>query len=350
LITFADLAHLPRMPKMKAAQVSAPGADFEIVERDIPDPGRGQVRVKVQACGICHSDVLVKEGHWPGIRYPRIPGHEVAGLVDAVGPEAVPWTVGQRVGVGWHGGQCGRCRPCREGDFAMCANLRVTGIHFDGGYAEYMIAPIESVALIPDSLAAVEAGPLMCAGITTYNALRNSGARGGDVVAVQALGGLGHLGVQFANKLGFHTVAISRGTDKADLARTLGAHVYIDTESQNAAEELKRLGGAKVILATAPSGKAVGPLIGGLAPNGRVIVIGAGADAIELFSGQLIAGGLSVQGWFSGIATDSEDAMRFAALTGVHPMIETYPLAQVEKAYQRMIGAQARFRAVLTMD
>lgn len=338
------------MPKMKVAQVPAPGSDFEIVEREIPNPGPGQVRIKVQACGICHSDMYVKEGYWPGLVYPRVPGHEVAGVIDAAGADTAPWTVGQRVGVGWHGGQCGRCHSCRKGNFIACENARITAIHFDGGYAEYMIAPIDSLALIPDGLAAVEAAPLMCAGITTYNALRNSGARGGDVVAIQAIGGLGHLGVQFAAKLGFHTVAISRGSSKAELARSLGAKVYIDSEVQDVAAELKKLGGAKVILATAPSGKSMGALVGGLSPEGKLMVVGAGPDPIEISPIQLLSGKLSVQGWASGIPTDSEDTMGFAALTGVHPMIETYPLAKAGEAYQRMIGNKARFRVVLAME
>ena len=338
------------MPKMKVAQISAPGADFEIVEREIPIPGIRQVRIKVQACGICHSDMFVKEGHWPGLVYPRVPGHEVAGIIDAVGADSKPWIVGQRVGVGWHGGQCGHCHSCRKGNFTACENPSVTGIHFDGGYAEYMIAPITGVALIPDSLSAVEAGPLMCAGITTYNALRNSGARGGDVVAIQAIGGLGHLGIQFAAKLGFHTVAISRGSDKAELAVCLGAKAYIDTEVQDVAAELKKLGGAKVILATAPSGKSMAALVGGLGPDGKLVIVGAGFDPIEISPIQLIGGRLSVQGWASGIPTDSEDTMRFSVLTGVHPMIETYPLAKAGEAYQQMISNKARFRAVLTME
>ncbi|MEO8132062.1 MAG: alcohol dehydrogenase catalytic domain-containing protein, partial [Bryobacteraceae bacterium] len=285
----------------------------------------------------------------PGLTYPKVPGHEVAGIIDAIGSDSAPWKVGQRAGVGWHGGQCGHCNSCRRGNFITCENVRVTAIHFDGGYAEYMIAPIDSVALIPDTLSDVEAAPLMCAGITTFNALRNSGARGGDVAAIQAIGGLGHLGVQFAAKLGFHTVAISRGSDKAELARSLGAQVYIDTDVQDAAAELKKLGGAKVILATAPSGKSMSGLIGGLGPDGKLIAIGAGSDPIEVAPLQIILGRLSIQGWASGIPTDSEDTMRFSVLTGVHPMIETYPLAQAGEAYQRMIENKARFRVVLTM-
>ena len=338
------------MPKMKVAQIPAPGADFEIVEREIPNPGPRQVRIKIQACGVCHSDMFVKEGHWPGLVYPRVPGHEVAGIIDAVGADSKSWTVGQRVGVGWHGGQCGHCHSCRKGDFITCENPSVTGIHFDGGYAEYMIAPTTSLALIPDSLSAVEAGPLMCAGITTFNALRNSGARGGDVVGIQAIGGLGHLGVQFAAKLGFHAVAISRGSDKAELAVCLGAKMYIDTDVQDVAAELKKLGGAKVILATAPSGKSMAALVGGLGPDGKLVIVGAGPDPIEISPIQLIGGRLSVQGWASGIPTDSEDTMRFSVLTGVHPMIETYPLAKAGEAYQQMISNKARFRVVLTME
>lgn len=337
------------MAKMKAVQVPAAGAGFELVERDIPEPRPGEVRIKVQACGICHSDVFVKEGHWPGIEYPRVPGHEVAGVIDVAGPGITGWTAGQRVGVGWHGAHCGHCHPCRQGDFAACQNMRITGIHFDGGYAEYMIAPTEGLALIPDDLASEEAAPIMCAGITTYNALRNSGARGGDVVAVQALGGLGHLGVQFANKLGFYTVAISRGKDKEDLAKKLGAKLYIDTDTQNAVEELNRLGGARVILTTAPDSKAMSPLVNGLTAGGKLVIVGASPDPLQISPIQLIAGRKSVQGWPSGTPSDSEDALRFANLAGVHPMIETYPLARAAEAFERMISNKARFRVVLTM-
>jgi D-arabinose 1-dehydrogenase-like Zn-dependent alcohol dehydrogenase len=335
---------------MKAVQVPSPGADFQVLERDIPEPGPGEVRIKVQACGICRSDLLVKEGQWPGIQYPRVPGHEVAGVIDKTGSTVTNWSAGQRVGVGWHGQHCGICFFCRRGDFPSCANLKVTGIHFDGGYQEYMIAPIQALAPIPDDLAAEAAGPIMCAGITTYNSLRNSGARGGELVAVQALGGLGHLGVQYANKLGFYTVAISRGKDKEELALRLGAKQYIDGETQDPADELLRLGGAKVILATAPNSKAMSPLVRGLAPNGKLIVLGASPDAIEVSPLQIIPGRRSIQGWPSGSAADSEDALRFSALTGVRPMIETFPLARAAEGYQRMLSNKARFRVVLTMD
>ena len=257
--------------KMMVAQIGKPGGDFELMERDIPEPGLGQVRVQVDACGICHSDVFVKEGHWPGLQYPRVPGHEIGGLVDAVGNNVTPWKKGQRVGVGWHGGHCFVCAQCRRGDFAMCVNRKVTGFDFDGGYAEYMIARAETLAAIPDELPAEEAGPFMCAGVTVYNALRNSGARGGDVVAIHGIGGLGHLGVQYARQMGFETVAIGRGKDKAPLAQKLGAHHYIDTNAGDAAAELQKHGGARVILATAPNAKAISALVDGLSPSGNCL-------------------------------------------------------------------------------
>src|SRR3954468_1328279 len=277
--------------KMKAAQISKPGGDFELVEREIPEPGAGQVRVKVEACGICHSDMLVKEGIWPGLQYPRVPGHEVAGRVDAIGGNVTGWSKGQRVGVGWHGGHCFVCEPCRRGDFAMCINRKVTGIDFDGGYAEYMIAPAEAVAAIPDGLPAEEVGPFMCAGVTTYNALRNAGLRGGDVVAIQGIGGLGHLGIQFARRMGFRTVAIGRGDDKRDLARQLGAHVYIDSAVDDAVAVLQRTGGARAIVATSPSGQAMGPLVSALAAGGKLIVVGVPQDPIQVNAASLVFGG-----------------------------------------------------------
>jgi D-arabinose 1-dehydrogenase-like Zn-dependent alcohol dehydrogenase len=337
------------MPKMKIAVVPKAGADFELIEREIPAPGEGQVRIKVQACGICFSDHFVKDGLWPGLSYPRSPGHEIAGVIDEVGPQVTAWKKGQRVGVGWHGGHDWTCLQCRRGDFINCANEKVTGISYDGGYAEYMIAPWEAVAAMPDGLDPAEAGPLLCAGITTFNALRHSGAGPGDLVAVLGVGGLGHLGVQFANKFGYHVAAISRGKDSEALAKKLGAHVYIDSAATDAAQELQKLGGAQVILATAPSAKAMSSLINGLGKNGNMMIIGASADPIEVSSFQLIQGNRRLQGWASGTAVDSEDTLRFAELTGVRTMIEKYPLAKVNEAYARMTSGKAQFRVVLTM-
>jgi D-arabinose 1-dehydrogenase-like Zn-dependent alcohol dehydrogenase len=337
------------MAKMKVAQVPKAGADFAIVEREIPQPGPGEVRIRVQACGVCHSDVLTKDGAWPGIVYPRVPGHEVAGVIDDVGAGVTQWKKGQRVGVGWHGGQDGTCLACRRGDFANCSNLKVSGISFDGGYGEYMVAPVEAVAAIPESLEAAEAAPLLCAGITTFNALRHSGALPGDLVAVQGIGGLGHLGVQFAQKFGYKVAAIGRGPDNAVLAKKLGASIYIDSAATNAAAELQKLGGARVILATAPSAKAMSSLVDGLGMNGRLMVVGAAPDPIEVTPPQLIFGRKSVQGWSSGIPTDSEDTLRFAELTGVRPMIEKFPLARVNEAYAQMLSGKAQFRVVLMM-
>jgi D-arabinose 1-dehydrogenase-like Zn-dependent alcohol dehydrogenase len=334
---------------MKVAQVSKPGTSFQIVEREIPQPATQQVRIKVQACGVCHSDVLTKEGFWPGIQYPRIPGHEVAGVIDEVGPQVSGWEKGQRVGVGWHGGHDGTCRECRRGDFINCQNQKIAGISYDGGYQEYMLAPIEALVAIPNSLGYVEAAPLLCAGVTTYNALRHSGALPGDLVAVQGIGGLGHLGVQFANKFGYKVAAIGRGADNAALATELGASVYIDSEATNAAEELKKLGGARVIAATAPNSKAMSELINGLGPNGKLLVIGATFDPIEVTPVQLIMGSRSIEGWASGTPAASEDTLNFAELKGVRAMIETYPLEQAEAAYARMMSGEAQFRVVLTM-
>ena len=337
------------MPKMKVAQVPKAGADFEIVEREIPQPGPGQVRIRVQACGVCHSDMLTKEGAWPGIVYPRVPGHEVAGVIDAAGSGVTQWTKGQRVGVGWHGGQDGTCLACRRGDFANCANLKVSGISYDGGYQEYMVAPVEALARMPESLDAAEAAPLMCAGITTFNALRHSGAMPNDLVAVQGIGGLGHLGIQFAQKFGYKVAAIGRGPENSVLAKKLGASVYIDSAAENPAEELKKLGGARVILATAPNSKSMSALIDGLGDNGTLVVVGATFDPIEVSPIQLIQDKKNIQGWASGIPTDSEDTLRFAELTGVRPMIEKYPLAKAGEAYTRMMSGHAQFRVVLTM-
>jgi D-arabinose 1-dehydrogenase-like Zn-dependent alcohol dehydrogenase len=334
---------------MKVAQISKPGADFEIVEREIPKPDAGQVRIKVQACGVCHSDVLTKEGLWPGIQYPRVPGHEVAGIIDEVGAGVSAWKKGQRAGVGWHGGQDNTCRECRRGDFRNCRNVKVCGISYDGGYQQYMVAPVEALVPIPETLTDVEAAPLLCAGITTYNALRHSGAFPGDLVAVQGIGGLGHLGIQFAQKFGYKVAAIGRGPENAAFAKKLGASVYIDSKSTNAAEALQKLGGAKVILATAPSSKAMSELIDGLGPNGKLMVIGATSDPIEVTPLQLINGSRTIQGWASGTAADSEDTLRFAELTGVRPMIEIYPLEKAAEAYARMLSGKAEFRVVLTM-
>jgi D-arabinose 1-dehydrogenase-like Zn-dependent alcohol dehydrogenase len=334
---------------MKVAQISSPGADFEIVEREIPDPGMGHVRIKVQACGVCHSDALTKEGLWPDIQYPRVPGHEVVGVIDKVGAGVSVWTEGQRVGVGWHGGHDGTCAPCRRGDFGNCRNLKIAGISYDGGYQEYMVAPTEALVAIPESLNDTEAAPLLCAGITTFNALRHSGASPGDLVAVQGIGGLGHLGVQFANKFGYRVAAIGRGSENTTLAKKLGASMYIDSRATNAAEELQKLGGAQVILATAPNSKAMSELIDGLGPNGKLMVIGADFDPIEVTPIQLISGSRTIQGWASGTPIDSEDTLRFAELTGVRPMIETYPLEKAAEAYARMLSGDAQFRVVLTM-
>ena len=335
--------------KMKAAQISKAGGDWELVERDIPEPGPGQVRVKVEACGICHSDALVKDGVWSGLHYPRVPGHEIAGRVDAVGANVTSWAVGQRVGVGWHGGHCFVCEQCRRGDFAMCVNRKITGIDFDGGYAEYLIAPAAVVAAIPDDLPAEEAGPFMCAGVTVFNALRNSGARAGEVVAVHGIGGLGHLGIQYARQMGFETVAINRGNDKEPLARQLGAHHYIDATAMDVVAELQKLGGANVILATAPNAQAISGLVDGLAPSGKLLVPAAPLEPLSINVFSLITKRSSVAGWYSGTARDSQDTLEFSALSGVHPMIEKYPLDQVAEGYEQMHSGRVRFRVVLTM-
>jgi len=334
---------------MRAAQITRPGGPIEIIERPLPQPGAGWVRIKIQACGICHSDSLVKDGHWPGLQYPRIPGHEVVGMIDALGAGVSQWKEGQRVGVGWHGGHCGYCDACRNGDFFGCkVALQITGISFDGGYADYMLAPAIAVAMVPEQLSPLEAAPLMCAGITTYNALRNSNARPGDVVAVLGLGGLGHLGVQYAAKMGFKTVGIARGQDKEALARKLGAHHYIDSQAQDPAAELQKLGGAKVILATATNGDAMSAVQGGLGINGTLMVIGA-AQSMQVSPLVLITGRRSVKGWYSGTALDSQDTLAFSALSGVRSMNEEYPLGRAAEAYDRMMSGKARFRVVLTM-
>jgi len=334
---------------MRVVQVPRANGPFELVEREIPQPGAGSVRIKVQACGICHSDSLTKEGSYPGIQYPRVPGHEIAGIIDAVGEGVAPWKTGQRVGVGWHGGHCGYCDSCRRGDFVTCQIApKVPGISYDGGYAEYVIVPAAAVARIPEELSGEEAGPLMCAGITTYNALRNSGARPGDVVAVLGVGGLGHLAIQFAAKMGFNTVAIARGRAKEELAKKLGARRYIDSQEQNPAAELTKLGGARVILATVTNGKAMNAVLGGLRINGKMIVVGAANEPLEVPSLLLIGGRRSIVGWPSGTSIDSEDTLSFSALTGVRPMNQVFPLERASEAYELMMSGKARFRAVLT--
>lgn len=337
------------MAKMKVAVVTKAGGNFEIQEREIPQPGFGEVRIKVEACGVCHSDALTKEGMWPGIVYPRIAGHEVAGVVDEVGAGVTEWKKGDRVGSGWHGGHDFVCESCRRGNFVTCANEAITGITRDGGYQEYMLARHEAVARIPDGLEAADAGPLMCAGITTFNALRNSAAGPGDLVGVQGIGGLGHLGVQFAAKFGYRVAAIGRGPENGSLAKKLGASVYIDTNATDAAQELTKLGGAKVILATAPNSKAMAALVNGLGPGGELLVVGASFEPMEVSGVSLILAKRNIQGWSSGTAMDSEDTLRFAAQTGVRAMIEKYPLEKANEAFARMMSGKAQFRVVLTM-
>ncbi len=332
---------------MKKVRVINPGGSFDLVEEDRRAPAAGYARVKVQACGICHSDSLTKEGVLPGIAYPRAPGHEIAGVIDALGEGTDPWQVGDRVGIGWHGGHCGKCDSCRRGDFITCARLQIPGISYDGGYAELVIAPVQALARIPDGIAPEDAGPLMCAGVTTFNALRNSGARPGDLVAIQGIGGLGHLGVQFASKFGFATVAIGRGAEKKALALKLGAGDYIDTRSQDVAKELSGLGGARVILATAPDGKAMGSLIDGLGVDGKLIIVGASVEPFAVSSFQLLMARKSIVGWPSGTSMDSEDTLKFAATNDVRPMIETFPLERAAEAYEHMISGKVRFRSVL---
>jgi D-arabinose 1-dehydrogenase-like Zn-dependent alcohol dehydrogenase len=336
------------MSRMRAVQVRSANGPFELVERDVPEPGARRVRIEVQACGVCHSDSFTRKGAFPGIQYPRVPGHEVVGIVDAVGADVPDWKPGQRVGVGWHGGHCGHCRSCRRGDFITCANGQIPGVSYDGGYADYMIAPFEALASVPDDLAAEDAAPLLCAGITTFNALRNSGARPGDLVAVLGIGGLGHLAVQFAAKMGCRTVAIARGTEKAALARKLGAHHYVDSTAEDAAGALNTLGGARVVLATVTNAKAMSAAIGGLAVDGKLIVIGASPEALEVSPLLLISARRSILGWPSGTSIDSEDTMAFSVLTGIRPMIETMPLERASEAYDRMMSGDARFRMVLT--
>jgi D-arabinose 1-dehydrogenase-like Zn-dependent alcohol dehydrogenase len=337
------------MAKMRAVQVSRAGAPLELVERDIPEPARGEVRVRIEACGVCHSDSLTIEGQMPGLSFPRVPGHEIAGVIDALGEDVIGWRAGQRVGVGWFGGHCGHCEPCRRGWLIDCRNLRIPGVSYDGGYAEAMVAPADALAAIPDELAAAEAAPLLCAGVTTFNALRHSGAMPGDVVAILGIGGLGHLGVQFARKLGYRTVAIARGRDKEALARQLGAHDFIDSATADVAESLNRLGGARAVLATVSSAEAMTPAIDGLAVRGRLVVVGVAAEPIQVTPLQLIGASRSIVGHAAGASIDSQDTLAFSALSGVRPMIETMPLARAPEAYARMMRGDARFRMVLTM-
>ena len=334
---------------MKAAQVAAAGADLKIVELEIPEPGPAQVRIQVRACGVCHSDAIIVEGRRPGILYPRVPGHEVAGVVDALGAGVTDWRKGQRVAVGWHGGHDGTCPECRRGDFRLCRNEKNPGLSYDGGYQEYMLAPVEALVSIPDSLSDVDAAPLVCAGSNTYNALRYSGALPGDLIAVQGIGGLGHLGIQFANKFGYKVAAIGRGSQIESLAMKLGADVYIDSKAKNPAEELQKLGGARVILATAPDSKAMTQLIGGLGPNGKLLLIGVASGAIDFGPTQLIRGGKTIEGWAGVTPAESDDALRFAELRGVRALIETYPLEKAAEGYARMMSGNAEFRVVLTM-
>jgi D-arabinose 1-dehydrogenase-like Zn-dependent alcohol dehydrogenase len=339
------------MSKMRVAQITRPNGPLEIVEREIPEPGTGQVRVKVEACGICHSDAMTKEGLWPGIQYPRVPGHEIAGTIDALGSGVSGWIEGQRVGVGWHGGHCGYCDSCRRGDFVTCqVSLQIPGITYDGGYAEYLIVPASTLAMIPEGLSAIDAGPLMCAGVTTFNPLRNSGARSGDLVAILGIGGLGHLGIQFAVKMGFRTVAIARGTDKEPLARKLGAWSYIDSKTQDPAAELLKLGGAKVILATVISGDAMSATLGGLSVNGKLIIVGAAEEPLRVPGIPLLLGRRSIVGWPSGSSIDSQDTLSFSVLSGVRAMTEVFPLERAAEAYEHMMSGKARFRAVLTTE
>jgi len=334
---------------MIVAQISKKGGPFELVERPIPEPGPGQVLIKIEACGICHSDQIFKEGNWPGMKYPFVSGHEVAGKVEKVGPGQNRFKVGQSVGVGWNGGYCSHCAPCREGEFPYCTTGATTAVAYDGGFAEYMVAPESAVAAMPDGLDPVEAAPLLCAGVTTYNALRTSGAKSGDLVAVQGIGGLGHLGVQFASKSGYQTVAISRGKDKEAFARELGAHHYIDDANGDAAAQLQALGGAKVILATAPSSKAISGLTAGLKYKGKLVIVAAPGDNISVSPLFLLMGSRSVAGHYSGYNKDSEDTLAFSALTRVRPKVEVYPFADINEAYERMLSNKARFRVVLKM-
>jgi D-arabinose 1-dehydrogenase-like Zn-dependent alcohol dehydrogenase len=332
---------------MQAIQVAKPGGAFEVVERDVPQPGPGQVRIKVEACGICHSDALTRGGQYPGLTLPRVPGHEIAGRIDALGEHVREWKLGDRVGVGWHGGHCFVCKPCRKGQFINCEQAKITGISFDGGYAEYVVVPHEAVARLPEGLDPVNAGPLLCAGVTTYNSLRNSGARAGDTVAIQGIGGLGHLGIQFAAKMGFRTIAISRGADKAALAKQLGAHEYIDTNQVDAAAGLQKLGGADLVLATAPNAEAIKSTIDGLKARGKLLIVAAAFEPMQLSTLGLLSG-KQIDGWPSGSAIDSEETLEFSTLSGIRPRTEVFKLAQAEEAFQKVMQNKVRFRAVLT--
>jgi D-arabinose 1-dehydrogenase-like Zn-dependent alcohol dehydrogenase len=334
------------MPKMKAVQVSKPNGPFEVVSRDVRDPGPREVRVKVEACGICHSDALTRSGAFPGLTLPRIPGHEIAGRVDKVGSEVTAWKPGDRVGIGWHGGHCFQCIPCRKGDFLNCVKAQITGLTLDGGYAEYAVVPYEAAARIPDALDAAEAGPLLCAGVTTYNSLRNSGARSGDTVAVQGIGGLGHLAIQFAARMGFRTVALSHGPEKEALARELGAHEYVDTQKVEAAEGLRKLGGADLVLATAPHSAAIAGTVNGLKPRGKLLIVAGAFEPLQISVLALLSG-KTIAGWPSGSAIDSEETMTFSSLTGVRPRIEKFPLEKAEEAFGKVMSNRVRFRAVL---
>ncbi|HYA61146.1 MAG TPA: alcohol dehydrogenase [Candidatus Acidoferrum sp.] len=338
------------MSLMRAMQISKPGADFELIRKEIPEPREDEVRIKVEACGVCHGEALVKEGYFPGIEYPRIPGHEVVGTIDKLGSNVSFWEIGQRVGVGWYGGPCLICDSCRVGDLSNCASFLTTGISFDGGYAEYMVAPMQALSSIPDELNSLEAAPLLCAGRTSFTALRNSGAKGGDLVAILGVGGLGHLGIQFSRKLGFKTVALSRGTDKEELAYSLGAHIYIDTESSNPAKELQKLGGARIILATAPSSKAISDVVDGLGFDGELIIVAAQGEPIHVFPGQLLGERRSIRGWTARPAKNiSEEVLNFSVISGALPMIEVFTLEQAALAYEKMMAAKVHFRAVLKM-
>jgi D-arabinose 1-dehydrogenase-like Zn-dependent alcohol dehydrogenase len=334
---------------MRAAVVpSAGAARLELRDVPVPEPGLGEVRIKVEACGVCHSDALTVHNAWPGITYPRVPGHEIAGTIDALGSQTSEWKLGERVGVGWHGGHDGTCDRCRRGDFITCVNLQVPGIAYDGGYAEYVVAPKVALARIPEELAATAAAPLVCAGITTFNSMRHSGAGPGDLVAILGIGGLGHLGVQFAARMGFRTVAIARGRDKESLARSLGALHYIDSQTSDVGAELQRLGGARLVLSTITAAAAMEPVIAGLGADGQLLVVGASMEPLSLDTAAMIRLRNSVKSWPSGTCTDSEDTMRFSVQTGVRAMIEVLPLERAPEAYAKMMSGAARFRMVLT--
>jgi len=334
------------VPKMKVVQASKANAPFEVVSRDVRDPGPGEIRVEVEACGVCHSDAVTRSGAYPGLKLPRVPGHEIAGRVDAVGAGVTAWKAGDRVGVGWHGGHCFQCTPCRKGDFINCEKAQITGVTSDGGYAEYAVVRSEAAARIPDGLDAADAGPLLCAGVTTFNSLRNSGARPGDTVAVQGIGGLGHLAVQFASRMGFRTVAVSRGADKEALARELGAHEYVDTQKVDAAEGLQNLGGADVVLATAPNSSAIASTVNGLKVRGKLLIVAASFEPLQISALSLLSG-KTIAGWPSGTAIDSEETVAFSVLTQVRPRIEKFPLEKAEEAFGKVMANRVRFRAVL---